>query len=267
MTECVRYTLWFETDTDINANDEVLASGLTPLEAAKFVREYGGTATRSLALEYKRFRAFEIHHTNPNDGWRTVIAATVPRTGDAVADRKFAQELIDIQTVDRHRELWRGQISTDEEFKKRLARIEERRAIQRLDREITTKLIDALLADGFTVSACIRDPVPDFQRSTDRDGILDLLFNLDMAELHVHRDGKTSGISLVFDESGWDVIADYSCSLEGLIDPLVEPYLPWNQPSAEDLDSGISVFVLPSSEELERGDPGREGAIDTRGVP
>jgi hypothetical protein len=132
--------------------------------------------------------------------------------------------MIDEQIVRRHRELWPGRISTDAEFKSRLERIAERRSVQAIDREITTKLIDALIGAGYVITCCVRDDEPEFRRSVDRAGILDMLFDLDMAELHVHRDGKRSWIMLIFGEGGFDVVADYSVGLEGLIEPLVESY-------------------------------------------
>ena len=259
-----RFTLWFEVDDDLNVDDVVLASGLTRSAAAKIVREHENSTPLFHAYDYATFRCFELIHFRAQSagGLRTVIASTVPKTGDMEADRRLALEMIDVQTLDRHREFWRGRISTDDDFKERLERIAERRAIQALDREIATKLVDTLLTHGYTITCCIRDDVPEFNHSTDREGILDLLFDLEMAELHVHKEGKRAWIMLVFFESGWDVVADYSSSLESLIDPIVDPYLPWNQPDADPRDRGYEVFVLPSTDARARGDEGAQRAFD-----
>ena len=71
-----------------------------------------------------------------------------------------------------------------------------------------------------------------------------------MAELYVHKENTTSWLRLIFGESGWDLIQDYSETLSPPLDPIVEPYLPWNQPNADELDWGYSVFVLKSPEDL-----------------
>jgi hypothetical protein len=257
MNEETRYTLWLERP-DLDADDEVLGAGLTVQDAAKLVREYGGTKPRFDASEYAEFRSFEMIHFHSVKKYRSVIAATVPKSFEFAADERAAMRMIDEQIVHRHKELWPGRISTDAEFRSRLERVAERRGVQAIDREITTKLIDALIAAGYVITCCIRDYEPEFKRSVDRAGILDLLFDLDMAELHVHRNGKRSWIMLIFGEAGWDVVADYSVDLEELIEPVAEPY----QSSAEDGDRGYSVIVLPSPGALERGDPSAEKSFE-----
>lgn len=253
MNDAVRYTLWLE-EPELGQDDRVLATGLTVAEAAKLVREYGGAKPRFDATDYEQFRSLEMIHFHPTKEWRSVIAATVPNTPDPAADHRAAMKLIDEQIVRRHKELWPGRISTDAGYQARLDRVAERRGVQALDRDITAKLIDALIASGFVITCCIRQDVPDFDRSVDRAGILDLLFDLDMAELHVHKDGKRSWLMLIFGESGWDVVADYSVDLEGLIEPIVEPYLPVHR-----IDDAGAVSVppstLPSGTGFERGDP------------
>jgi hypothetical protein len=86
------------------------------------------------------------------------------------------------------------------------------------------------------------------------------LFDLEAADLHVHKNGKTFGIRLIFGEAGWDVVAGYSTELAYLVDPIVDPYLPWNQPEGGSAP-GYSVFVLPSPTELDSGDPAAEKAV------
>ena len=45
-----------------------------------------------------------------------VIGATVPKTFDVESDRRRAMAMIDIQTVERHHEIWPGRVSTDAEY-------------------------------------------------------------------------------------------------------------------------------------------------------
>lgn len=235
----MRYTVWLEKH-ELNEDDDVIGRELTAPEAAKIIREYGGAKPRFEDADYSDFRSLEMIHFHSEKMYRSVIAATVPKTVDLGADRRAAMSMIDEQIVRRHRELWPGRVSTDAEFDARLAHVEERRAVQALDREITTKLIDALIKDGYMITCCIRDREPTFKRSVDRDGILGLLFDLDLAELHVEKNGERSWIMLIFGEAGWDVVADHSLDLEGLIETIVDQYLPGNN------DDGITVLTLPS---------------------
>jgi hypothetical protein len=94
-----------------------------------------------------------------------------------------------------------------------------------------------------------------------RDGILKLLFDLELADLLLHKNGETSWITLIFDESGWDVIADWTEDLTDLIEPLYEPYLPWNQPGREH-ERGCTIITLPSPQQLESGDPAARDKVE-----
>ena len=76
----------------------------------------------------------------------------------------------------------------------------------------------------------------------------------------VTRKGEESWISLIFGEAGWDVIADFTTDLEYLIDPIVEPHLPWNRPGST--ERGYTIITLPSPEQLESGDPEARDAVD-----
>lgn len=106
------------------------------------------------------------------------------------------------------------------------------------------------MADGYTITCDLLDDEPEFERSTDRAGILDHLWQVECAELAVHKGKKNGSISLTFDEDGWDVVRDYSVDLERIIDPICERYLPWNQPNAYQLDHGIRVLVLNSPNDV-----------------
>jgi hypothetical protein len=95
-----------------------------------------------------------------------------------------------------------------------------------------------------------QDSEPEFVRSSDRDGILDYMWQVEIVEMWAHK-GKSRGwVRLIFDEEGWDLVQDYTESLGRLIDPIVEPYLPWNQPNADELDHGIRMLVLRSPDDI-----------------
>jgi hypothetical protein len=76
------------------------------------------------------------------------------------------------------------------------------------------------------------------------------MWQVEMAELHVHKDKSRGWLRLIFDESGWDLIQDYTVDLKHIVDPICEPYLPWNQPNAEELDHGIRMLVLKSPDDM-----------------
>lgn len=256
-----KHTLWLEKH-DLEIDDEVLARGLSLPEAAEFVRRYGNAQPYLHHQDYDTFRCFELRQHDAKFRLKLVIAATVPMTADFEEDRRRAQAMIDAQTFARAGEFWPGRISTDGEFEKRLGRIENVRKVATLERQIVTELIDGLIANGYRITGCIRDLEPKFRNSRARAGILNLLFDLEMAELYVHKDGETSWIMLIFGEDGFDVIADYSEDLEYLIGPIVDPHLPWNKPGASKQDRGYSVLVLPSPDRLAHGDPKAEEAFD-----
>ena len=46
------------------------------------------------------------------------------------------------------------------------------------------------------------------------------------------------------------MVRDYSVGLELIIDPICEPYMPWNQPDADTRDHGIRVLVLNSPDDV-----------------
>jgi hypothetical protein len=256
-----RYTLWIEKE-GLETDDLVLARGLTAPEASKFICEYGNAKPYVAARPYGTFRSIELHQYSSEHKLLVTIGATVPMTNDIDADRRLAMEMIEAQVFARHHEFWPGRISTDAEFEARLQRIAEARAVRALDRQITTELVDRLLGEGYRITGCIRFDDPPFKKSRNRDGILELLMDLEMAELYVHKKGVTSWIMLIFGEEGWDVIADYSETLEALIDPIVSAHLPWNKPNADPRDRGYSVLLLPSPAELDGENPEAEKAFE-----
>jgi hypothetical protein len=255
----LRYTL-FKPVHDLDRDDEVIGRGLTLAEASKAIRECDGQLPYFHHRDYGAFRAAELCKRDAKGKLKLVIGATVPATKDVVLDREKAERMIDVQIIARCHQFCKYQALTDTEFDQRITRVTNRRAVRALERQITTELVDRLIADGYRITCCVRFDNPPFRNSRRRDAILKLLFDLELADLHVHKGGETFWISLIFGEDGWDTIADHSTDLSYLIDPIVEPHLPWNKPGSK--DRGYTILTLPSPEELESGNPEAREAAD-----
>ena len=84
---------------------------------------------------------------------------------------------------------------------------------------IMSATVDALLAAGFplTVFDGEEDTV---KASRDREAILNALRTTDDDYLIVEDGSKTKWVRFVYGNSGWDVINDYSTSLERILAPV-----------------------------------------------
>ncbi|TWI76456.1 hypothetical protein IQ16_00697 [Bradyrhizobium huanghuaihaiense] len=254
MTKTQTYTLYLPEDY-IDKDDTVIARGLSATEAMKVVFGYeSGWKTNVHESDYGTFTHYVLtafpDKRRADRAFNERLHATVVRGGDADRDRAAAMEMIAAQVIRFNHLYWEGRVDGDTSFDERLGRVARAREVRRIDREIATKLVDALLADGYTITCDLQDDEPEFEHSTDRDGILDYLWQVECAELAVHKGKKNGSISLTFDEDGWDVVRDYSVDLERIIDPICEPYLPWNQPDADQRDHGIRVLVLNSPDDV-----------------
>lgn len=254
MNKTQTYTLYLPEDY-IDKDDTVIARGLSATEAMKVVFGYeSGWKTSVHETAYGTFTHYILtafpEKRRADRAFNERLHPTVVPSGDADRDKAAAMEMIAAQVVRFNHLYWEGRVDGDESFDERLGRVTRAREVRRIDREIATKLVDALLADGYTITGDLQDDEPEFERSTDRDGILDYLWQVECAELVVHKEKKNGSISLRFDEDGWDVVRDYSVDLERIIDPICEPYLPWNQPDADQRDYGIRVLVLNSPDDV-----------------
>lgn len=260
MSEQALYTLCVE---NAEGDAEAVAVDVERMEAVKIITEHGGRTSQVTECEYDNFRLYEFRLFGKPDDIQnlTVLTATVTKTEDKAVDRALAEDILAVQFLERSRRYWNGSVYSAQDYAKLMERQAERQAVRRVEREIATKLIGALISAGYVISCDISDDVLEFDHSTDREGILAYLFQLEMAELHVFKEGSRAWLRLIFGEDGWDVVQDYSASLEPLIDPIVESYLPWNQPDADERDRGYSVCVLPSPEALARGEPDAEAAF------
>lgn len=124
----------------------------------------------------------------PERSWTERLQATVIRSNDHFRDREVALEMIATQFLRQNQHIfWSGRIETDGEFDERLRRVAEKREVRRIDMEISTKLVDALLADGYTITCDLMEDDPEFKRSIDRNGILDHMRQVETVEMHVYK--------------------------------------------------------------------------------
>lgn len=141
------------------------------------------------------------------------------KTADARRDRSLGMSMIVDQFLRTSGRYAKARVETDEEFDKRLLHVAKRREVRRLDKEIATKLIDALLADGYVVTDAFGE---EFERSTDREAVLEVLLDVDLIELVVERNDEEPWMRLIFGENGWELVQDHTVDLGYLIDPVVE---------------------------------------------
>lgn len=247
------YTAYIPVD-DVEKDDLVIARGLSAPEAMKIAFGYKNAWHSHLTQDdYGTFVLYEWRAQLRKESGPPIterLHATVVSTGDVDHDRTSALNMIAAQFLRSNHRYWDGRIESDGDYDKRLARVAGKREVRRIDREIAIKLIDAFLSDGYVITCDLQEDDPEFKRSTDREGILDYLWQVETAQLAVHKNGERSWVSLIFDESGWDVINDYSVDLERIVDPICEPYLPWNQPDADKRDHGIRVLTLNSPDDV-----------------
>ncbi|TWI76457.1 hypothetical protein IQ16_00698 [Bradyrhizobium huanghuaihaiense] len=219
---------------DIGDDHIVVAHNLSGLEAIKTALELGGAwGVHDWEDEYETFRLYRWRpHAKqwPKDGREPdSLYATVVKTTDRVRDRAVGMSMIVDQFLRQSRKYSKAHVETDHEFDKRLLHVAKRREVHRLDRVIATKLIDALLAEGYVVTDASYE---EFERSADREAILEILLDVDRIELFVERNDEESWMRLIFGENGWDLVQDYTVDLGYLIDPIVEPLLPWKRDRA-----------------------------------
>lgn len=249
------YTAYIPVD-DIDEDDLVIARNLSGAEAMKIA--FGHQDGWNVHLDetdhgwFMHYRWRAHPNNRPLDrSWTERLQATVIRSDDAFRDKAVALEMIAAQFLRQNQNIfWSGRVETDDEFDKRLRRVAEKREVRRIDKEISTGLVDALLADGYTITCDLIEDDPEFKRSIDRNGILQHMWQVETVEMRVHKGKSQAWLRLSFDESGWDLIQDYSEKLGYLIDPIVEKYLPMDQTDSEESDGGIRMLVLESPDDV-----------------
>jgi hypothetical protein len=201
MTAPLTYTLFIDPSNHIHTDDEVVARELPLAEAMKTAMEHSGEFRVVLAHDdYDAFRVFTLYRFSKRTFVtnREKLFATVPRTADLVADEAAARQIIETQFLRWQRKFWKGAIMTSQDYAAREKHVARRREVDRIDKEIATKLIDALILGGYTITGDLLDDDGAFDHSTDRDGILKHLFDVEMAELLVHKEGDTAWLRLIF---------------------------------------------------------------------
>ena len=87
-----------------------------------------------------------------------------------------------------------------------------------IERRIVTALIDRALAEGYELS--VDDGDNRHPWTTNRAEVTDNIMEADEDRLYLRKDGHTAWVYLVYGNSGWDVICDYTNSLEALLEPI-----------------------------------------------
>lgn len=75
-------------------------------------------------------------------------------------------------------------------------------------------------------------------------------WNVDRIELVAERNGEESWLRLIFGENGWDLVQDYTVDLGYLIDPIVEPLLPWKRDRADRRNDGMKASSQPETQRM-----------------
>lgn len=144
-----RFTVYLPA-ADIGEDGVVVARNLPGADAIRTALELDGAwRVHDREDEYETFR---LYHWRPyardfpyQEGKLDALYATVVKTADAVRDRELGMSMIVDQFLRTSGRYSKAHVKTDEEFDKRLLHVAKRREVHRLDKEIATKLIDALL--------------------------------------------------------------------------------------------------------------------------
>lgn len=243
------YTAYIPAD-DLDEDDLVIARRLSPVEAMKIA--FGYQDRWSTHLIEDDFGSF-VHYiwsaypkgANAGRGW-TPIQATVASAGHPELEKATALGMIAAQFLRRQTPFWDGRVEADAKYDERVERVAKRREVRRIDREIATKVVGALITDGYTITCDLQDDEPEFVRSTDVDGILDYMWQVEWVEMNVHKENSRGWLRLIFGENGFDLVQDYTVDLEHIIEPICEPY--WRR--ADEADMGIRVLTLETPEDV-----------------
>lgn len=245
------FTVYVPRET-IHEEDLVVARALSGPAAIKTALELDGSWSVHLwEDEYEQFRLYRWQpHANhwPHDARAPeVLQATVVKTTDGARDRALGMSMIVDQFMRRSGKYSKAYVETDKAFDERLLHVAKRREVHRLDKAIATALLDALLAERYVVTDA---SYQEFERSTDREAILETLLDVDRIELVAERNGEESWLRLIFGENGWDLVQDYTVDLGYLIDPIVEPLLPWKRDRADHRNDGMKASSQPETQRM-----------------
>jgi hypothetical protein len=94
----------------------------------------------------------------------------------------------------------------------------------KLEKRIVRKLVRALLADGYDIAVDNGGDEYEVGFTDKFTEVINGLFACDEEFLVVQKvkagETRRSMVHLIYGNDGWDVICDYSCSLESIVDPI-----------------------------------------------
>jgi hypothetical protein len=208
MIESQTYTVYHPVN-DLLQDDKVIARSVSSGEAIEIaLKEDACWSFHIVETDYCSFCVYQWQlHSLESKSWDHLpepLTATVIKTTDREKDKSSGMSMIAAQFIRNQQAYFKCAITTDREFDERLRRTARRREVQKIDREIVVKLVDAALSQGYAITCDLMEDDPSFKRSTDRNGILEYLLDVEMAELVLHKDQiKAARVRLIFDESGW----------------------------------------------------------------
>lgn len=100
--------------------------------------------------------------------------------------------------------------------------------VAEIDRLVAERIVDTMLDAGFSVSVwdCEDQPEMYVHPSTDKKQIMDEMFTVQDEILFFYKPNRLAypygSVRLIYGQSGWDVVNDYSMNIESLIEPILD---------------------------------------------
>jgi hypothetical protein len=94
----------------------------------------------------------------------------------------------------------------------------EATSIQSIERSIVRTLLTKAIKNGFTIALDNGEEVIPLQGTVK--SMMNLMMSVDEETLLLKKDGKKGAVALVYGNTGWDVIHDYTVGLCSLIEPI-----------------------------------------------
>jgi hypothetical protein len=91
-------------------------------------------------------------------------------------------------------------------------------SIQRIERAIVRTLLTKAIKNGYSIALDNGEEVIPLQGTVK--SMLGVMMSVDEETLLLKKDGKKGAIALVYGNTGWDVIHDYTVGLCSLIEPI-----------------------------------------------
>ena len=91
-------------------------------------------------------------------------------------------------------------------------------SIQRIERAIVRTLLTKAIKNGYSIALDNGEEVIPLQGTVK--SMLGVMMSVDEETLLLKKDGKKGAIALVYGNTGWDVIHDYTIGLCSLIEPI-----------------------------------------------